>query len=219
MGRRSSELRGARGQPAENPPPASQQHSPPAAGGPPGRPRPHGDPPLLRPLMAAASRPAGAKVLILAPRAPDLAPASGPLPRLCHQPPAILDACWAHSLLHFRSLLKCRHRPAPPFPDHRDLNLQSLRSPTLPPRPSVGLAPVYSLVLQLLPGAGPAASPRSAPCLRLNLTCSSCKAPRVSPPLTPPPLHRRLELALGRPPAPEPATAPDRGSLQGTARP
>ena len=51
--------------------------------------------------------------------------------------------------------------------------------------------------------------------MRQNLTWSRCKAHPSAPPLTPPARHWRLELALGRPPAPEPAAVPDPGSLQG----
>ena len=67
------------------------------------------------------------------PGPPDPAPASGPLLRLCLLTRTLLDACWAHSLLHFRSLQK-RHRPT--FLDHPDLSLQSLV--TNPPSPFLG---------------------------------------------------------------------------------
>ena len=69
------------------------------------------------------------KSLSWLPGPPDLAPASGPLVRLCLLTRTLLGACWANSLLHFRSLQKCR---PPTFPDRLDPNLQSLRSPTLP---------------------------------------------------------------------------------------
>ena len=83
--------------------------------------------------MAPASHPARAEVLVLVSRPPDPAPASGPLLRLCLPTRTLLDACWAHSLLHFKSLQK-RHRPT--SLDHPDLSLQSLV--TNPPSPFLG---------------------------------------------------------------------------------